>query len=157
MKKYLYVILFLYFSPLNAWELLSDFPGTDRLNPKILSMNGKIFVFGGQNNIYPNSPIYDVWVYHIGNDTWQEKNSLPLGIQHSWKDNSADFSIAQNAIYSMYKNRLYKYSMTDDNWELINSAFPGSSDNSPFSFSDGQYIYAGFGELYQDGYYGGDE
>lgn len=55
----------------------------------------------------------------------------------------------------MYKNRLYKYSMADDNWELINSAFPGSSDNSPFSFSDGQYIYAGFGEWYQDGYYGG--
>ena len=70
-------------------------------------------------------------------------------------NNSADFSIAQNIIYSMYKNRLYKYSMADDNWELINSAFPGSSDNSPFSFSDGQYIYAGFGEWYQDGYYGG--
>ena len=45
--------------------------------------------------------------------------------------------------------------MADDNWELINSAFPGSSDISPFSFSDGQYIYAGFGEWYQDGYYGG--
>jgi len=154
-KKYLFIILLLYFSPLNAWESLSDFPGPDRLNPKILSMNGKIFIFGGQNNIYPNSPIYDVWVYHIDNDTWEEKNSLPLGIQHSWNENSADFSIAQNIIYSMYKNRLYKYSMADDNWELINSAFPGSSDNSPFSFSDGQYIYAGFGEWYQDGYYGG--
>ena len=155
MNKYLFIILFLYFSSLSAWELLSDFPGPDRLDPKILSLNGKIFVFGGQNNIYPNSPIYDVWVYHIVNDTWEEKNSLPLGIQHSWNDNSADFSIAQNAIYSMYKNRLYKYSMTDDNWELINSAFPGSSDKSPFSFSDGQYLYAGFGEWHQDGYYGG--
>ena len=69
MKKYLFIIFFSYFSTLNAWELLSDFPGPDRLNPKILSMNGKIFVFGGQNNIYPNSPIYDVWVYHIGNDS----------------------------------------------------------------------------------------
>ena len=63
-KNYLFIILCLYFSPLNAWELLSDFPGSDRLNPKILSMDGKIFIFGGQNNIYPNSPIYDVWVYH---------------------------------------------------------------------------------------------
>ena len=83
---------------MNAWESLSDFPGPDRLNPKILSMDGKIFIFGGQNNIYPNSPIYDVWVYHINNDTWEEKYFHLLSVSQP------SLKLAQNFYYPI---RLY--------------------------------------------------
>ena len=64
----------------------------------------------------------------------------------------ADLSIAQNVIYTMYKNRLYKYSMTDDNWELINSAFPAHQTKVLFSFLK---TYMQVLEWHQAGYYGG--
>ena len=152
--KKVIITLFFYFSSLYGWDALAEFPGPERLNPSILNLEGKIYVIGGDDNIWPQYPMYDVWVYDTQSDNWEEKNTLPASLQHAWSDEQkAFFVIIDDIIYGMYRNKLHRYLPLDDNWDLFNTSFPGSIDKSPTGFSNGEKLYVGFGMWYSDGYY----
>ena len=66
-----------------------------------------------------NSPIYDVWVYHIGNDTWEEKNSLQKSyIERTVKDayGLLDASISYTFAQSGLKLTVFGKNITDEDY-----------------------------------------
>ena len=112
MNKYKKLItpLIFCFSSLHAWDALADFPGPERLNPSIINFNEKIYVIGGDENLWPQYPLFDVWVYDIELNSWEEKNQLPSNLNHMWwEDKKAFFVTTDDMIYGMFKNKLYKY------------------------------------------------
>ena len=156
-KKLITPLIFC-FSSLHAWDALADFPGPERLNPSIINFNEKIYVIGGDENLWPQYPLFDVWVYDIELNSWEEKNQLPSNLNHMWwEDKKAFFVATDDMIYGMFKNKLYKYFPLDDNWVLFNTSYPGDggglNHKSPYGFSDGNNLYVGFGYRWSDGYY----
>lgn len=59
----------------NSWTTMSDFPGTARRYGLGFSLNGRGYIFGGQNG---TTYYDDLWEYNPNTDTWSEKTSAPI-------------------------------------------------------------------------------
>lgn len=57
----------------NQWKKMSDFPGTLRRGAVGFVVNGKGYVYGGNDN---SSPVKDVWEYSPDTDSWNLKEHI---------------------------------------------------------------------------------
>lgn len=148
MKKYLlFLILIIGFQYAQGqyWEQMTAFPGTLRHSSGSFSINGKGYIAGGYGA--NNQVLNDVWEYDPTNDSYIQKNNLPIEVY------GASFFVANNIAYMINgwtstagntNDTLYSYDSQNDTWTPI-TAYPGTPAYTCASFVLNNKLYVGIG------------
>ncbi|MFC6277004.1 N-acetylneuraminate epimerase [Psittacicella hinzii] len=92
-----------------TWRELAEFPGEARVQPVVVAVNGKIYVFGGLAKVNGvNTSVNDAYVYDPATNKWSTLNTRsPLGLVGAAGVN--------------YKDKIYVVGGT--NFEIFNGFF----------------------------------
>jgi|GEM_PF-765294 len=118
--------------------------GNNRTFSTSFSVNGKIYIVGGQFNY---NGLSDVWEYNVSNDSWAQKSTFPGGL----RGGAAAFSIGTKSYFMCGCN--YAGQFFDDVWEYDSSIdtwtqkgdFPGGKREELVAFTIGGKGYVGMG------------
>jgi N-acetylneuraminic acid mutarotase len=132
------------------WQQLPDFPGKGRFSRAYFSVNGKLYVTGGNSD--QGTAIKETWCYDPGVNQWSRKADYP---GQGWI-NLLTFSIGgygyggmgETASYNSYSGRnifpnLYKYNTAADKWTEVSNF--GGNLIQPFVGNFGSTILVGAG------------
>ncbi len=146
MKNYLLLFLLLGANTLfSQWVQRTGLgPGNNRTFATSFSLNGKIYVVGGNENF---TGLADVFAYDPVIDTWTAKNPFPGGI----RGGAVAFSIggygylACGSNYGgQYFKDVWKYDPATDAWTQLNDA-PFFQREEAICFVIGNFAYVGTG------------
>lgn len=130
-----------------SFQPIADCP-VFRAYPATFSADGKGFVVGGSSSSWPYTYFNDVWEYDPQNNSWIEKSSFPGPPRSGATTFSVgDYAYLVGGTYydggTIYRNDLWRYSPTDDEWvELANIPITGTNWTA-FSHGSNAYLLAG--------------
>jgi N-acetylneuraminic acid mutarotase len=132
----------------DSWRQLTDLPGPTRHHPYMFSVNGDVYTGLGHGAI-----IYRDWYkWDISSETWTQMNDLPAqgrvaGTQFSIGDRGFILSGDGDDHGSMPTGEFWEYDFQTDSWTEL-PPHPGVSRWAPGSFTIGNVVYFGAGEIY---------
>jgi N-acetylneuraminic acid mutarotase len=134
----------------DTWTELTPLPGSARIHPAMVELDGKIYVGLGGSAL---GDLGDWWVYDIGNDTWTEKATFPGDDRH----HPYYFEVGGYVYVGMghsgpnIYNDFYKYDPQLDSWtQLNNLPSQGRVAGTQFTYDGKGYILSGQGETHQN-------
>lgn len=113
------------------------------------SLNGVIYVVGGQQS---SNPLSDVWAYNIQSDTWSQKTNFP----GTARGGAVAFAIGNRAYFmcgstynGQFLNDVWEYNGANDSW-IQKGSFPGGPREEAVGFVIGNkgYLGTGYVEIY---------
>lgn len=134
----------------DAWTELTPCPGSARIHPAMLEVDGKIFVGLGGNEF---GDLGDWWEYDINTDAWLQKSDFPGADRH----HPYYFEI-EGLVYvgmghsgsNIFKD-FYVYDPSQDTWtQLNNLPDQGRVAGTQFTYNGKGYILSGQGEAHQN-------
>jgi N-acetylneuraminic acid mutarotase len=134
----------------DTWTELAPFPGSARIHPAMVYLNGKIYVGCGGDAL---GDLGDWWEYDIDTDTWTAKATFPGSDRH----HPYYFAIGDYAYVGMghsgpniFKD-LYRYDPNTDSWQQM-ADIPDQARvaGTQFSFGGKGYMLSGQGNTHQN-------
>lgn len=129
----------------DTWIAKTPLPsGNGRRYATSFSINGKGYIFGGQDSTWVSRN--DFWEYDTLTNLWTQKSPLPAG----GRGTACGFSINGKGYIglgagSSFFNDLWEYDPSNDTW-LQKASFPGTSRTPGICFVIGTEVYIGSGE-----------
>jgi N-acetylneuraminic acid mutarotase len=147
MKLKLFVILFCFYNSSQAqnWQQIEDFPGANRDDAVVFTIDNKAFLGTGQTPWFV--PASDFYSFDMISHQWNQIADLPgtQGRQYAGGfDNDTLGFVFGGENGSTYFNELYAYNPVTDNW-TTKIALPsdGRSGSACFTIGNKAYIVGG--------------
>ncbi|MEO9533457.1 MAG: kelch repeat-containing protein [Crocinitomicaceae bacterium] len=132
------------------WTQLAECPGSARVHPAMVYLDGKIYMGCGGNTI---GDVDDWWEYDIGSDTWTAKTDFPGDARHHPYYFALDGYVYVGMGHSgpnIY-NDFYRYDPNTDSWtQMGNLPDQGRVAGTQFTYDGKGYFLSGQGENHQN-------
>jgi N-acetylneuraminic acid mutarotase len=133
-----------------AWNELSECPGSARIHPAMVELDGKIYVGCGGNTI---GDLDDWWEYDIGTDNWTAMTDFPGDGRHHPYYFALDGYVYVGMGHSgptIYKD-FYRYDPNTDTWlQMGDLPDQGRVAGTQFTYDGKGYFLSGQGEDHQN-------
>ncbi len=139
------------YEPLSdSWTQLTDLPGSARIHPAMVEIDGKIYVGCGGNEF---GDLGDWWEYDINLDTWTEKATFPGSDRHHpyyfALDGYAYVGMGHSGL-NIFKD-FYRYDPQLDSWtQMGDLPDQGRVAGTQFTYDGKGYFLSGQGENHQN-------
>lgn len=140
--------LYEYDAVLDAWTIVSAFPGAVRQGASCFVINNKAYIISGWDGS-AGSAVNEVWEYDPANNQWTQKNNFPgtarfRAIAFSI-DNLGYFGTGYNSL-SQKQNDFWKYDVVNDSWIQLGNIPCGPRAEAAAFASEGRgYLSTGMG------------
>ncbi len=127
-----------------TWRRLPDFPGNPRHLASVFSINGKIYVGGGQGAGF--SFYGDMYRYDPNTNTWTPIAALPSPRRGApgASDGNYGYVICGQTGINSYTDEILRYNPTNNTWTVL-THYPAGGRGSPFVFRLNGKLYIGTG------------